>query len=101
MPYTPPYIQAVDAGYVDAWSFRPGKHKPRKENPKGFTCCQDEDLLNKKSDLYERIDLIFTSEPPKKVKAKVVDKGKKDKTPSGLWPSDHAGVVADIKFEAP
>lgn len=101
LPYTPPYMQAVDAGYMDAWSLRPGKHKPRKEKPKGFTCCQDEDLLNKKSALYERIDLIFSSELPKKVKAKVVGKGKKDKTPSGLWPSDHAGVVADIQFEAP
>jgi len=99
LPYTPPYVQAIDAGYIDAWSFRPGKKKPRKEKPKGFTCCQDEDLLNKKSALYERIDLIFSSEPPKKIKAKVVGKSKKDKTPSGLWPADHAGVVANMQFE--
>ena len=48
--------------------------------------------------LYERIDLIFASEPPKKIKAKVVGKSKKDKTPSKLWPSDHAGVVATLKL---
>jgi len=38
---------------------------------------------------------------PVKVKAKVVGNHKKDKKPSGLWPSDHAGVVAGIQFEAP
>jgi endonuclease/exonuclease/phosphatase family metal-dependent hydrolase len=107
MAIVPPYMQFVDkAGYTEAWTIRPGKPKLRPgkpklrpAKPKDFTCCQDEDLLNKKSALYERIDVIFSSELPVKVKAKVVGNHKKDKTPSGLWPSDHAGVVARLYFE--
>jgi hypothetical protein len=58
----PPYMQLAAMNY-DAWTLRPGK-------PKGFTCCQEEDLLNPESVLFERIDMIFLSESPiKKVKA--------------------------------
>ena len=34
-----------------------------------------------------------------KIKVDVVGDEPYDKTPSGLWPSDHAGVAADISFE--
>lgn len=33
----PPYMQIDEAGYVDAWTLRPGK-------PLGFTYCQAENL---------------------------------------------------------
>jgi len=71
-PWQPPYMQLEGAGYLDAWTLPPGKKE-------SFTCCQDDDLLNKKSALYERIDVIFSSELPDKVKAKVVGNKKKDK----------------------
>ena len=88
----PPYMQLVQAGYVDTWTLRPG-------NPPGFTCCQAPDLLNLDSFLEERIDVIFSSElPDGKVKVNVVGNSEEDKTPSGLWPSDHAGVVARLEF---
>ena len=88
----PPYKQFEGAGYVDVWTLRNG-------NPPGFTCCQEENLLNPESILSERVDVIFASEAPiNKVKANVVSNDETDKTPSGLWPSDHAGVVAQIEF---
>jgi endonuclease/exonuclease/phosphatase family metal-dependent hydrolase len=88
----PPYMQLEMEGYVDVWTLRPG-------NPKGFTCCQAENLLNSESILSERVDMIFCSELPiNKVKANVVGNDKANKTPSGLWPSDHAGVVAQMEF---
>ncbi|MCW9097899.1 MAG: endonuclease/exonuclease/phosphatase family protein [Ignavibacteriaceae bacterium] len=88
----PPYKQFEGAGYVDVWTLRNG-------NPPGFTCCQEENLLNQESILSERVDVIFASEAPiNKVKANVVGNDETDKTPSGLWPSDHAGVVAQIEF---
>jgi endonuclease/exonuclease/phosphatase family metal-dependent hydrolase len=93
-PYTivPPYIQLVGAGYTDAWTLRPG-------DPAGFTCCQAEDLLNFDSILKDRRDVTFTSEPPVgRVKVNVVGNDETDKTPSGLWPSDHAGVVTRLQF---
>jgi endonuclease/exonuclease/phosphatase family metal-dependent hydrolase len=87
----PPYTQLVAARYADAWL----EHRPG--NPNGFTCCQNEDLFNPQSALYERIDLILTSEVPRKVKVDLVGNQIPDKTyPSGLWPSDHAGVAARL-----
>ena len=87
-----PYMWLEFAGYVDVWTLRPG-------NPKGFTCCQAENLLNPESILYERVDMIFCSELPiNNVKANLVGDDEAYKTPSGLWPSDHAGVVAQMEF---
>lgn len=91
----PPYMQLVDAGYTDIWTLR------RRPDP-GFTCCQAPDLLNRRSTLDERIDFIFSSEDPAKVRqARVVGDRVSDKTrpPPRLWPSDHAGVLATLRFE--
>jgi len=94
----PPYWILTGAGYVDSWSRRVGRPWP------GFTCCQDEFLTNEASWLDERIDLIFVRNDTDfpafpalgPVKARVVGNRQKDKTPSGLWPSDHAGVAAKL-----
>lgn len=91
-PIVPPYMQLTAAGFVDAWT----QHRPG--NPDGYTCCQEEDLVNRKSVLSERVDLIFSSEEPEKVKVHLVGDKMPDKTPSGLWPSDHAGVVGRMEF---
>ncbi len=88
---TPPYIQFIGAGYWDTWKLRPGK-------PPGFTCCQAENLLNIESTLNERVDLTFINMlPVGTVKANDTGNEEKDKTPSGLWPSDHAGVVTRLE----
>jgi hypothetical protein len=55
-------------------------------------------LVNRKSVLYERVDLIFSSAEPEKVKVHLVGDKIPDKKPSGLWPSDHAGVVGRMEF---
>jgi len=88
--WMPPYMQFTSALYLDAWTLRPGK-------PKGFTCCYDEDL-SIPEDLYERVDVIFSSVLPTRVKANVVGNDEADQTNSGLWPSDHAGVVARMTY---
>ena len=85
-----PYMQFINAGYMDVWTLRPG-------TPKGFTCCYEEDL-SIPADLYERVDMIFSDVEPGRVKANVVGNDKADQTPSGLWPSDHAGLVVRIEF---
>ena len=91
-PIVPPYLQLTAAGFVDAWT----QHRPG--NPDGYTCCQEENLLNRKSVLYERVDLIFSSAEPEKVKVHLVGDKIPDKAPSGLWPSDHAGVGGRMEF---
>ena len=94
----PPYKQLIEEGYTDVW-----KRSLLKRRNSGFTCCQAEDLSNKKSLLSERIDYIFVRNNPESwpvsivgpVVADLVGEEQKDKTkPSRLWPSDHAGVVA-------
>ena len=90
-----PYQLFVDAGIIDVCEFRAG-------NQAGFTCYQAEDLFYGRSELYERIDLIFALDEPSRVKklrlvgAKV--SGKTRPAGRGLWPSDHAGVAAELDF---
>ena len=92
----PPYEQFVEAGYIDGWL------QTHQRSP-GYTCCQKEELLNKKSELYERIDLVFSRQEPQWVKdihivgIKPSDKTLPSKGPR-LWPSDHGGVSAELHF---
>ena len=77
--------------YPDIWPLRPGKSP-------GLTCCQAADLSNMGSNHYERIDVIFTLPQPARVKANVLDNKPEDKTPSGLWPSDHSSMVGRLFY---
>ena len=92
----PGYTVMTQGGYTDTWNIRQGPFDP------GYTCCQDEDLLNTAPSLDERIDLIFSRLPPDAtylpIDADVVGARQQDRTESGLWPSDHAGVVTTLKF---
>lgn len=76
---------------MDTWTLRPG-------NPDGFTCCELEDLSNAPSMHYERIDIVFAWPAPTTVKSNVLDAEVEDKTLSGLWPSDHASVSAELSY---
>ncbi|HXW08258.1 MAG TPA: endonuclease/exonuclease/phosphatase family protein [Vicinamibacterales bacterium] len=87
-----PYAQLLLAGYLDAWQLRPGM-------PPGYTCCQASDLLNLESALFKRVDVIVTSRQPSHAHANIVGADPEDRTASGLWPSDHAGVVARFHFD--
>jgi endonuclease/exonuclease/phosphatase family metal-dependent hydrolase len=82
---------------LDLWTVR---HDMSDEY--GFTFGQNELVNNEESLMFERIDYVlgnFDGFETDKVKVKVVGDEPYDKTPSGLWPSDHAGVAAKISFE--
>jgi len=89
---TPTYQMLLDDGFTDAWSQAiPGEP--------GYTCCQAADLRNAASLLDERIDLVlFRGAGFRADGAEVVGDEPADRTPSGLWPSDHAGVHTDLSF---
>jgi len=96
VPTESTYGNLIAAGFVDAWS----QIDPL--DP-GYTCCDAADLLNASPSLNTRIDLVLLRDglgkkhsSPAADAADVVGAETKDKTPSGLWPSDHAGVV--VKF---
>lgn len=88
------YNDMVAAGFSDAW---PAVHPAAP----GFTCCQAADLRNATSQLDERIDLVLFRGAFHAGAADVVGDEPADRTPSGLWPSDHAGVSAALFLPRP
>jgi hypothetical protein len=101
-PLPPPYAIFAGTGFTDVWTLRPGASKGKGAPVVGNSCCQDEDLANHKSALYERIDIIFSLDAPKQVlQARLLGESVADKTwpPGlGLWPSDHASVAARLRY---
>ena len=87
------YHLLLSAGYVDLWQMD--------SEGTGNTCCQDDDILNEVSDLSVRIDQIFVRnlELPTQILTHTIGDTPSERLPSGLWPSDHAGVVAHLAFE--
>jgi endonuclease/exonuclease/phosphatase family metal-dependent hydrolase len=85
------YQSFIDAGFVDTWL------ETHPVDP-GFTCCQAPDVSNFNSLLSVRIDLVFIRGGIGVVNERLVGDKQADRTPSGLWPSDHAGVLARLRF---
>jgi endonuclease/exonuclease/phosphatase family metal-dependent hydrolase len=115
LEYIPPYMQAIHAGYLDAWL-------EQKTYDEGFTSGFQEWIDDPADTLDTRIDLIFLDPAYlaiEKVKCKVVGDDPSVMVPNPLgdalwppdmipkpsgdflWPSDHAGVFAKIKFSTP
>lgn len=101
-PHDPTYqLVTLTHRYLDVWT-----KNQWTDNPEGFTFGHDADLLNEEENFWERIDFIFVRnripfyntpvlDP---VYATVVGDEQADRTPSGLWPSDHGGVVAWLQI---
>ena len=87
------YQMFLSAGYIDTWQMD--------SEGTGYTCCQAKDLQNEVSEHYERIDQIFVRnlELPASVMTNTVGDKPSERLTSGLWPSDHAGVVAHFAVE--
>ncbi len=93
---TPTYGNLIAAGFTDAWGDQGGN-----------TCCQAGHLLNRPSQLDRRYDLILLSRDFEvaapdfrgAIRATTLGDLESDRTRSGLWPSDHAGVAATIEWQ--
>jgi endonuclease/exonuclease/phosphatase family metal-dependent hydrolase len=70
--------------------------KTKRDTP---TCCQSETVDNAQSQLKERIDFILAKPKVPIVKSLIVGNNPNVRTPNGLWPSDHAGVVSVLKLK--
>ena len=93
---TPYQLFTAVGGFTDAWTLRP-------QGGAGYTCCQAEDLTNRRAQLYERIDHVFSLTPPKHVldmRRLGITMGDKTRPPGsdGLWASDHAALAAKLQF---
>ena len=97
------YIDLVADGFIDAWDMRAGSSDP------GYTCCHSTDLSSDSDPLNRRLDHVLVrhfgdlwprgSATP--VRAELVGDDVSDKTASGLWPSDHAGMVVTMQLPRP
>jgi endonuclease/exonuclease/phosphatase family metal-dependent hydrolase len=80
-------------GMADAWAKGKGK---------GYTAGQDDLLRNDPSTLSRRIDFVFYESDRRPdfaaKKAHVIGEAAADRTATGMWPSDHAGVWARLRL---
>ena len=91
LPQDPTYVDFRQAGYRDVWS----RIFP---SIAGLTCCQAELDNNPVSQLYQRIDLILTRGRVSGQNIALYGANPSSRTADGLWPSDHAGVAAQLSL---
>jgi endonuclease/exonuclease/phosphatase family metal-dependent hydrolase len=92
-PDAPAYTALLAGVGRDAWTRNHSRDA-------GETCCFDATLRDPDDPLTSRIDLVLHGEEVKAPRARVVGDEVGDRTASGLWPSDHAGVVARLVVPA-
>ena len=105
--WTPSYETLLAAGFQDTWKLdHPGRSHT------GLTCCQEKELANETSVLDERIDFILIRSADRRggnhrmpgsihvdlVGEEVSDRIYPSGAATGLWPSDHAGVLASFRI---
>ena len=96
---TQTYQVVVDWGFVDTWA-------ARRRHGLGYTANQAPNLLNETSQLFHRIDFVFYRDEftrkrgrlGGRVMAELMGEEQVDRTESGLWPSDHAGVAVSLRL---
>jgi endonuclease/exonuclease/phosphatase family metal-dependent hydrolase len=89
-PGRPTYERLRAAGFDDAWT------RANPDGPAGHTCCHRQPLDDPGDALRGRIDLILTRGAIAATEAFVVG-DEPAAFRDGLWPSDHAGVVATLE----
>ena len=91
-PGSATYTTLTGAGLQDSW-------RQAQTGEPGDTCCQSPTLLNATSTLASRIDYIFSRGGGlTAADAGIVGTDPGDRsTPSGFWPSDHAGLFAELQ----
>jgi endonuclease/exonuclease/phosphatase family metal-dependent hydrolase len=90
---TTTYDDLTNDFFKDAWA--------RNSGDPGFTCCQNQTLTNFPSALASRIDLILTmgdAHHARRVEIVGDVPFFQGLTPP-FWPSDHAGVIAEIRVD--
>ncbi|MFK8017547.1 MAG: endonuclease/exonuclease/phosphatase family protein, partial [Gammaproteobacteria bacterium] len=102
-PESPPeraYGRIAAAGFADVWN-----NRSIDDTDPGLTCCFNETLTDDEPALTSRIDVLWVRNQPntalEDVEATVIGANASMQTASGLWPSDHAGVVATLRVLGP
>lgn len=90
------YRTLLAAGLTEVW---PMVYPKDPCGPEGWTSGQDS-LDGPISTLDHRIDDVFLSDDFSALQARVVGDEQVDRTPGGLWPSDHASTWAKIRLDS-
>src|SRR3989442_1354104 len=97
-PGSPMYGVLASAGYTDSWAaMHPGAQ--------GLTCCHVADLSDQVPNFDQRIDYVWTrgfARDDGKIQGSITRFGDvpAERLPGPaypIWPSDHAGLVADLR----
>jgi hypothetical protein len=92
---TATYPTLLAAGFHDTWL------RTHDAND-GVTCCQAASLMNAESLLTERLDLVLVRQPDGNLRGgyqtTVIGDDPSVRTASGLWASDHAGLVTILRM---
>ena len=101
--WTPTYGDLIAAGFSDVWEMA-----PHSRTDPGLTCCVA-DLSNATLDRDQRLDFVLVRDSKGPIldeglmrghfRADVIGDQASDKTDSGLWPSDHAGIVGSLRLD--
>ncbi|MES1259597.1 MAG: hypothetical protein ABUL71_03310, partial [Gemmatimonadota bacterium] len=86
----------------DAWLARAGQR-----HATGFTCCETDGYLrNAAPTLVKRIDFVLVKPEGRKhntsihpVDITIVGDQLSERTATGMWPSDHAGLIARLDWK--
>lgn len=96
------YPFLTSQGFLDTWT-----RNRRTDQGAGLTWGHTPDLRNPNDQFTQRLDLVFVRAPglggallDLEVSSEVWGDQLADRTPSGLWPSDHAAVIADLGLPA-
>lgn len=96
------YKFLASQGYADVWAA-----SPERDAGEGLTWGHAPDLRNETVEFTQRLDLVLVRDPlPESsrvrlaaLRATIWGDELSERTASGLWPSDHAGVTAEMAFE--
>jgi hypothetical protein len=69
-----------------------------KDNGAVQSCCYDS-VLNANARFDHTVDHVLSKPALKTISASVTGKDAGERTPSGLWPSDHGGVVSRLRLK--
>lgn len=89
-PTDPLYQNLRQQGFQDAW--------PEVGAVAGQTFGHAEDLRNREVQMSERIDWLLSRGGLQSQGARVLGTDLRDRTANGLWPSDHAAVLAQLRL---
>ncbi len=101
LPTSGTYDTLTAAGFVDLWTRHLGPAPAG--NPNGFTCCQADSLNNATSALVKRIDYVMARPADGyrvgPVRFTIFGDDPSERTATGLWPADHAGLFVGLVMQ--